>query len=349
MANTGVTITLNLKDQATGGLHKFTGAVNGLQGAGAQAAGVMATTGQAATSAAAGTSRLAGSFATLAFMAKAFIASRVARAVTTLGRSIVQAAMTQEDAEAKLRASLLATGQLTEQNVAKFRELASARQLVTRYGDEATQSEIATAIAMGVSLDKIEPLTVAAQDFASTFRIDLSSAFRIASQAFMGNVEGLSRYGFRLDDTNIKRLHSMKLIGQQAEQQRDQLILQDKTNQGEAYFAKLRGQSNAEGATTAGSIAKLTNAWGDYKEELGKVITTSGGFASATRQLTGYLKQLKSNLEGGVSAGWISTVNEYFNSWAKLLHAATVKLEKFQRMADLSKAGTMESSTHYQA
>ena len=171
----------------------------------------------------------------------------------------------------------------------------------------------------------------------------------MASRAFMGDVEMLSRYGLQLDETKIKRLQSMKVIGQVAEKQRDELIRLEKLNQSMAYFARFQGQAAAEAVTTAGSIAKLTNAWGDYKEELGKVVTTSGAFASATRQLTGYLQQLKANLESGISAGWISTLNGWVSNIATMIHESRVELEKFNRMGELSKAGTMESSTHYEA
>ena len=330
MANTGVTITLTLKDDATGGLQKFTGTVAGLNSAGTQAAGAIAATGRASTTAVAGTNALASSFKTMAFAAKAFIASRIAREVIGFGKSVVQAAMQQEDANAKLRASLLATGQLTDANVAKFQGLASARQLVTRYGDEATQSEIATAIAMGVSLDKIEALTVAAQDFASTFRMEFSSAFRMTSRAFMGDIEMLSRYGFRLDDTNIKRLQSMKVIGQVAEKQRDELIVQDKLNQATAFFTKFQGQSNAEAVTTAGSVAKMTNAWGDYKEELGRVITQSQGFVTAARSISGWLQQLKKDSETGpAGGGWLNT---WMTSLGMVFHEARVERERAAKL-----------------
>jgi hypothetical protein len=185
-----------------------------------------------------------------ATIAAIFAARVIGAGVRALKRElsdIVKLAGEQELAEKKLATALGFTSQA-------LLDHASALQKVTTFGDEAIIDAIALTAAFTKNEASAKKAAEATLDLAAgALRGNLKSAADLVSKTLGSTTNALSRYGIVVEGAvgSTERLESFvrnvnKVFG---------------------------GQARAEAETYAGKVKQVSNAWGDMKEELGKVIT----------------------------------------------------------------------------
>ena len=184
----------------------------------------------------------------------------VVRKMVKVAKDLEQAFFKQEKAEARLSSAIRATGKETSISITRMKLLASSLQEVTTFGDEATLSAMAMLQQLAdLTQDGLERVTPAVLDFAAAMDIDLQTAATLIGKTLGSSTNALTRYGVEVDMSGTK---SEKLAA----------ITQ-------ALNDKFGGTAVALGQTAFGAAEKLTNAMGDLKEEMGRVVAEgSTGF-----------------------------------------------------------------------
>jgi len=162
-----------------------------------------------------------------------------------------------ELAAVRLNAALSNSAQIGAGAESRFNEFASALQAVSVYGDDVTKTQIAQLAALGKGENEIRKLITAAADLASATGVDLDTAVKQLNATLQGNAGILGRQNAAVRALSEEELKAGKAIDIVADQY--------------AGFAKKVGES------ASGSVVRLTNAWGDLREEGGKFIA---GFAT---------------------------------------------------------------------
>jgi len=136
----------------------------------------------------------------------AFAAAAISvRALTGAVKSSVQAYRVQEEAEARLRGALIATGKEATISADGIKELASELQGVTTYGDEATISAVGMLQSLAdLNEDGLKKIIPLVQDFATGMGLDLNNAAQLIGKTMSSTTNALSRYGIQIDATAPK-------------------------------------------------------------------------------------------------------------------------------------------------
>ena len=209
----------------------------------------------------------------------------------------------QEKAEAMFAAALKATGTEAEVSAKSFFNFSSELQAVTIYGDEAIIS--ATSLLQSLAklndqgLKKIVPLML---DFATGMKIDLNTAMSLVGKTLGSTTNALARYGIVIDMSLSKEEKLVQL-----------------TEQLQQSFG---GMAVAMGDTAYGATVKLSNAIGDYKEQLGRTISV--GMKPFREWLTNIVTEA-------------TNVKRAINDMVELLDRGD-KFEMIDRMAEIREA-----------
>jgi len=172
-------------------------------------------------------------------------------AIKNFVSSSIKAYGEQELAEAKLLKALGGR----EDMMQRLASQAFALQKKTMFGDEKTiEAQAQLAVVLKDNEDAIRSLIPLVQDMATAMNMDLVSASQLVAKTLGSSTNSLARYGIQVDGAvgSSERLASMM----------------------DALTGKFLGQAKAAGDTLTGQIEKLKNAWGDFKEEVGKFILT---------------------------------------------------------------------------
>lgn len=211
--------------------------------------------------------------------------------IGALIRESVQAFTEEEQALARLRATLRSTGQaagLTEQELVK---MAGAFQKATKFGDEATigaQAVLLTFTKIGrevfpVALERI-------LDVSEALGTDLQSAAIQVGKALndpIAGISALSRTGIQFTDQQKELIKSLVEQGRISEAQ--VIILKEL----EVQFG---GVARAAAQTGSGSLTQLKNIFGDLLEVIGGLIV------EALKPLVGDLTEAISKVQAFVTA-----------------------------------------------
>lgn len=196
--------------------------------------------------------------AAAAAVAAAFIAA------TAIMYKAVEAAIAQENAEAKLRQALGFT------SIALL-EQASALQKVTTFSDDQINQAQASIAAFTKNEAQIKALTAATLDLASAKGMDLASAAELVAKSFGSSTDALSRHGIQAEATagSAQRLKEIT----------------------EGIARLYGGQAAAAGNTFSGALSKVKNAFDDLLEEIGMVITRNNFFIQAIKLVQTYFEK----------------------------------------------------------
>jgi hypothetical protein len=166
---------------------------------------------------------------------------------------LVEAYRVQEQAEAKLKSAILATGQSAELSAQNLIDFAGELQHVTTFGDEATISAMAMLQSLAsLSEDGFKKITPLIQDFAIGMSVDLETAASLVGKTLGSTTNALSRYGVVIDMTGTKEEKLAELT----------TVLE----------SKFGGMARAAADTATGSMTQLQNAMSDLKEAGGGAI-----------------------------------------------------------------------------
>jgi phage-related protein len=137
------------------------------------------------------------------------LAQKAYSALSSVVSSTTDAFAIQEQAEAKVRASLRLTGQFSEEAAQGFFDFASELQSVSTNGDEATLALIAQSTALGNSAEQTQELIKASAELASvTDDFTIETAFRQLNQTLTGTSGRLGRLIPGLSDLTKAQLEA---------------------------------------------------------------------------------------------------------------------------------------------
>lgn len=201
--------------------------------------------------------------------------------------SFVSASIQQQQAETRLRAALIATGQASQQTFDSVKSYASELQRTANIGDELAISMGAQIQALGkLSGEEIPKAMQATVGLAKLTGMDLNGAALLVAKTLNSSTNALSRYGIQLDTSKTK---SEKL---------------DEITRATAAGFKI---AQAEADTYEGKLIGLQNAQGDLNEAVGDLITHSPDAKAA-------FDEMKSGIEGFTEALELSLpkINSFF-------------------------------------
>ena len=200
----------------------------------------------------------------------------------------------QINAEQRLEAVLRASGQEVEQNSARLREMASALQQATTFGDEEILEVQALLLTFqNIGEDALPKVTEAALNMASVFGgTAMSNAQRLARalEDPERGLQALRRVGVSFTREQEEQIKTLQTSGQQMQAQA--LILEEL----EQRFA---GTARAIAATPAGQFRQLQNDLGDVREVMGGIMATGiGPFVSGLKTILSTSNELSPVIGG---------------------------------------------------
>ena len=185
----------------------------------------------------------------LAFSGVAGAAKTVTDAVSGTVKALdecAEAYRVQEKAELALQKAADNNPYLNGEGVARLKDYAGELQAISNYGDEGTIDVMAQLAATGRSEAEIMKIIGAAADYAAAKHIDLASAAQTLNATYSGMAGTVGR---QIDD--IKNLTDEQLKNGEAI---------------DVIAEKYKGFAE----TAADTTTQLANAWGDFKENIGR-------------------------------------------------------------------------------
>lgn len=161
------------------------------------------------------------------------------------------------DQQVKAETKLLTALKGREDIQRRLIRLAGELQRKTLYGDEQTieaMSRLASII--GNNEDAIKRLIPLVQDLATNKQMDLASAAELVAKSVGSSTNALSRYGIEINGAvgSAERLESAV----------------------SALNEQVGGQAEAAAKVGLGPLQQLEMAWGDFREQIGRIIIESG-------------------------------------------------------------------------
>jgi hypothetical protein len=242
----------------------------------------------------------------------------------------IRASSKQTEAELQLQNALKATGQSI--NIDAFKQLSSALQGVTRFGDEASLASQSLLVRLGATREAAQTLTPRVQDLAEGLGVSLTSATQLVGRALAGQVSSLSRYGIILTDVQKEVFKT----GTAQEQLAALTGLLD---------SKFKGAAETAAKTGAAAFVQLGNAAGDLLEVFGKIVSRPltpiiQALTGAVSSLVGFTDRLSEGFRTfvGVSALVTTGLTGATAAFAGMVLVMTkvIPLFKAMRVAALS-------------
>ena len=217
----------------------------------------------------------------------------------------------QQEAEKKLEAVLKSTGHAAGMTAGELRNMASALQQQTKFGDEAimgAQSLMLTFTKVGkdVMPNAIETVLNMSEAMGTGLKESTIQLGKALNDPVLG-ISALSRVGVQLSETQKQQIKDFTAVGDIASAQK--VILGELETQ-------FGGMAKAAGQTFAGSMAQMSNAIGDAGEAFGSLL------APALQKAAGWVKGLAEGFSNAVtfiqSIDWAGTVNNILNNLSAL-------------------------------
>jgi hypothetical protein len=206
----------------------------------------------------------------------------------TLTIDAVKAAEESEASVTRLNTALKLTGRYSPEATAGLQDLAAELQRTTKFEDDSIISAQGLIQSLGkLTNDGLKNATKAAVDLSAGLGIDLNNAALIVGKAAAGEVGTLGRYGLKIQDTGDKA--------------------RDFANALKAIESAFGGSAQSQAKTFEGSIAQLGNAFGDTKEEIGKLVTENEVVKDVIHAVTDVVR----NMTAGIT--------ENKEAWSKLV------------------------------
>lgn len=264
-----------------------------------------------------------GGLSSSALKTAAVIATIVAttKAVVSVSKELINSYRDQDLAQARLQAVLKATGNQIGINIGELKDLATATQSVTRFGDEAImEAEKILIASQALDKDGLQRVLATSADLAEAMGTDIVSAAQTMTLALQDPVNGLTRLrrqGIAFTDEEIAQVQALQeandLYGAQA------LVL-DKIE------SRYKGVATAVAQTSTGKLDQIKNVWGDIKEGLGQGLLDS--ISPALETLYGWLSKISSWV---ADVADLNSVSQALKSGGSLANFPTPLLERALR------------------
>lgn len=199
-----------------------------------------------------------------------------------IGRESIALANIQEDAEAKLRAVIKATGQAAGITANEMIKFAASLEATTTVGDELTiQGMAILATFKNIRGEAFERTTKSALDMATIMKQDVLSAFSMIAKAMndpIANLSAMTKAGVKFTDEQKEMIKSLWESGKYMEAQK--IILRELESQFVGAAAAIR-------ETFGGAVIAAANAQGSLYEEIGFAITKSKAWIGLAKTAEG--------------------------------------------------------------
>lgn len=193
------------------------------------------------------------------------IAQKVFGAVSGAIKETTAAYGIQEQAEVGVANAMRLTGTFTESGLQGWKDWASALQLVTTTGDEATLEMIKTATALGLNEEQTKQAIKASLDLAAATGKNVDGTFRQLLQTYSGTATALQRMGIDTSNLTKEQIQNGAAV--------------------ELVATKFEGLAEAQTKTFTGSQIQSANAFGDVLEEIGKLFAEVLGLAGGAQAM----------------------------------------------------------------
>ena len=230
-----------------------------------------------------------------------------AAGLTAAVKGSVLAYAEQERVEKKLRGAL-------GKNTQALLDQAAAMQKVTIFGDEAIIGQQAFLASIGMTEQQIKEILPVAADLAAATGISLESAVRNTAKTFSGLAGELGELVPQLRDLTAEEMKAGAAV--------------------EVMADLFKNQAAVEAQTVSGQIAQLTNNLGDFAENVGGFLSSSGALAGLvqwSRDLGDGIAFITGNMSGAETAttsfdGSINALNDKIQSQISLMDAKSALL-----------------------
>lgn len=176
-------------------------------------------------------------------------------------------AISEATAEARqtkqIEASLRAVGVESSSAVQGILDFADSIKAATGISDDLVKSTFITAQNFGVTTQRAKDLTVAAIDLAAATGEDVDTAVRLLGGTLDGTIGKLGNYGSEFRNLTKEQLEAGAAID---------LVAQ-----------KFGGAASKDLETFSGRLGQLTNSFGDFLKEIGKLVTESPAVQDALK------------------------------------------------------------------
>jgi phage-related minor tail protein len=212
-------------------------------------------------------------------------------AVTAGVRAIVQAASEAEQSEARLAATLRATGLSAGLTIKELERLNEQLVELTQFDDEGIRNAQATLLKFGnIQGEVFERTLRSAADLAAFMGTDLPAAAQLLGKAIQSPTEGvgaLERNIGKLSAAQERVIKDLVDSGRQYEAQEELLrILQE----------RIGGTAEAMNTGFTKATSDASKAWGDFLEELGRTDGVGGIAVGALGSITAALKAIRQEI-----------------------------------------------------
>ncbi len=211
-------------------------------------------------------------------------------------KDAVRLAQEQEAAEIGLIAALRAKNQYTIEGFNVLREYAKEMQNAIGVGDEMTLQTMATIEAItGLSQQALPDAMKAVVQISELYGVQFKDAGILLAKTLSSNINAFSRYGIQVDTAASKTEKLAEIL--------------EKTSAG--WDMAIERANTMEGATRI-----LNAAWGDLKEEIGKVITQNPALIEILKLTTNKITEVTDSVVENRSA-WIRWTGDVMFSTAR--------------------------------
>lgn len=188
------------------------------------------------------------------YFAEIMVGVMAAKKLFDIIKDLTKAYGIQEDAIVEMNNALQNTGIYTPQLSKELQTLATELQAVTRYGDEVTISAIGMLQSIGkMDEEMLKRAIPAVQDLASAmFKGDMRTAASMFAKVIGSSTNALTRYGIEIDMSGTKAEKFEEIL--------------------KAINEGFGGRAQAVADTYTGKVTILKNAFGDLKEEMGRIM-----------------------------------------------------------------------------
>ena len=186
----------------------------------------------------------------------------------------------QEEAVQSLRAALMVMGHEGEGALATLTKRAGELQKMTTKGDEAIIAATASIglLATELSISDLTRVQEAMIGIADTFlKGDVTNAALLIGKSIGSATNALTRYGIQID-VNATQGEKLNSIVEQS--------------------AGLFEVSKARTDTLNGALAQMSNAWGDVKESIGRLLEQKTGLTNFLQGITRVMADVATGLQG---------------------------------------------------
>lgn len=247
--------------------------------------------------------------------------------------AVTGAAMQQRDAEEKLANVIRATGGAAGYSIEELKNMASAFQDLTTYGDEVIlegQSILATF--KNIKGEAFEGATLAAMNMSTVMKQDLKSSMIQVGKALNDPIKGLtalSRVGVSFTEQQKQMIETMQNAGDMAGAQA--VILQELEGEFGGAAENIHPFEKA--------LTQLENVFGDLMETIGFGLTDNEAFVEILQQAKSYIEELIPYVALLVSdfIAWIGPadqINRKLDTMFRTVQAMLYPLKKFAELVN---------------